>query len=138
MDVSPETLNNWVTQGGWDALRQNRAASPLYLAGMMEDELLCISQSIADRLVGSRFPTSAEARTRDIITQSIALYRSRIGLSATTDVMNTFLDFSRRSAPAVADALSAIADEYIDLLTQKETNARSRLYTPVPNRPDIL
>ena len=109
--VSEATISSWAGKDNWDNLKKNLVNSKTERLSELYDELAEFNQSIKNRDIGSRFPTSKEADVRRKLIRDIADLERKYNIGQTTVIARDFVTFSRD----IDFEFAQKANEYFDL-----------------------
>ncbi len=136
--VSRKTVSEWVKSGEWEQIRLRYNQTPMGLLVSFEDELSAITERIAARPEGERYPSYEEARVRNMVIKSINELRSRISAGPTVDVLAAFLFYLDTVDRHAGDLLSKLADKYIENFLDHEKNIRQKMPGFRPGHQELL
>lgn len=109
--VSEVTISKWSKQDHWDNLKKNLVNSKTERLSELYDELAAFNQSIKNRDVSQRFPTSKEADVRRKLIRDIAELERKYNIGQTTVIARDFVTFARD----IDFDFAQKANEYFDL-----------------------
>ena len=113
LDVTRQTVNNWISEGKWKALKRIAETSPLTQIEQIANELNEISLAINSRPVGQRFATPQEAETRRKLISAIRYYKDKDGAGTHMDVLRNFIEFLMEEDPEMVLPFTRHADRYL-------------------------
>jgi hypothetical protein len=111
--LSQKTVSCYISENNWRSVRDRVRKMPILLIEQMNSELKEISDAVAARPKGKRFPTPREAETRRKIIYSIAAMKERQSAATHLEVLLNFLQNVSEYAPDDARIISNHIQEYI-------------------------
>lgn len=111
--VSQKTVSLWVSAGRWATLKEMSRNTPAMMVDNMYAELVELNNAIQTREPGKRFATREEADIRRKLLLGIRCIQQQQSAGSHMEVLLNFIEFLKRSAPALTKEITLLADSYL-------------------------
>jgi transcriptional regulator with XRE-family HTH domain len=114
--VSKTTINKWVNEENWEALRASVIITKENELKRMYMQITELNDAIMSREKGERFSTSKEADVLVKLTAAVRQLESDTSVADTIEVMKNFINFVRQDNYETAKNITNLADVFIKSL----------------------
>lgn len=109
---APQTINRWVKNEKWDALRVSLTITKEEQIKNLYLQLSEINKSISER-EGNRYPNASEADTINKLSTAIQKLETEVGLPEIISAFTGFFDWLRGHNLEKAKELAPLYDDYV-------------------------